>query len=217
MLRYNDNTGSFILYTEDVAAAEIAGLTLSTSTRGPQGEKVFFTADHRQRPEFNPYAVLEFFDQADDDARAKLLPLIKDYESSWSDGYDAGYPCPPGKEFLPYQQAGINYVLGRDNSIIGDEPGLGKTIQAIGVANALDARRVLIVCPASIRLGWQREIHSWSTLHRVSTNPILTGSHGVSPFANYVIVSYDLLRNDSIHKTLRSAEWDLGATKNTKC
>ena len=38
MLKYNDNTGTFILYTEDDSKAKSAGLTLSTSIRGPNGE-----------------------------------------------------------------------------------------------------------------------------------------------------------------------------------
>jgi SWI/SNF-related matrix-associated actin-dependent regulator 1 of chromatin subfamily A len=218
MLRHNESTGAFLLYTDDVTAAEAAGLTLSTSIRGPKGEKVFFTANTQQQPEFNPYAVLEWYDEADDNARAHLDPLIGDYRSSWADNSSLDIPVPDrdnpttGEPFayLPYQKAGIEYALGRDHCIIGDEPGLGKTIQAIGLANIMDARKVLIVCPASIRLNWRREIHDWSTLHRVKTYPILKGSDGVSPHSNYTIVSYDLLRNKSIHAALRAQKWDLG-------
>jgi len=218
MLRHNENTGAFLLYTNDMEAAEAAGLTLSTSIRGPKGEKVFFTANQQQQPDFNPYAVLGFYDEADADARARLDPLIGDYRASWADNSSLDIPVPDRinprtKEpysYLPYQKAGIEYCLGKDHSVIGDEPGLGKTIQAIGLANAMDARKVLVVTPASIRLNWRREIHDWSTLHRVKTYPILKGSDGVSPHSNYTIVSYDLLRNKSIHAALRAQPWDLG-------
>ena len=209
MLRYNEKTGSFLLYTDDTEAAEAAGLTLSTSIRGPKGEKVYFTADHNQQPEFNPYAALEFHNGADDSTRVKLQSLINDYQESWSDSYDGEFPAPEGRKYLPYQRAGIAYAIKRDNCIIGDEPGLGKTIQAIGIANATGARRILIVCPASIRLNWRREIHSWSTIHKVSCYPVLKGSDGISPSANYIIISYDLLRNKGIHAALRSYKWDL--------
>ncbi len=217
MLKYNDSTGAFLLYTNDAERAMAAGLTLSTSIRGPQGEKVYFTANQQHKPEFNPYAALEFFDQADDEARAKLAPLLKDYKKSWADNSSLDIPVPnrinpQTKEpyaYLDYQRAGIEYCLGRSHSIIGDEPGLGKTIQAVGLANAMDARKVLVVCPASIRLNWRREIHSWSTLERVTSYPILKGLDGVSPHANYTIVSYDLLRNKGIHAALRAQEWDL--------
>jgi len=218
MLRYNESTGAFLLYTDDTAAADAAGLTLSTSIRGPKGEKVFFTANQQHEPDFNPYAVMEFYAEADNEARARLDPLIGDYRASWADNSSLDIPVPNGLNprtgepfaYLPYQKAGIEYALGKNHSIIGDEPGLGKTIQAIGLANAMDARKTLVVCPASIRLNWRREIHDWSTLHRVKTYPVLKGSDGVSPHSNYTIVSYDLLRNKSIHAALRAQKWDLG-------
>jgi hypothetical protein len=82
MLRYNESTGSFLLYTNDTSAAEAAGLTLSPSIRGPKGEKVYFTANQQRQPDFNPYAVMEFFGEADDAARRHLLPLIGDYQAT---------------------------------------------------------------------------------------------------------------------------------------
>lgn len=214
MLTFNESTNTFLLYTHDNTAAEKAGLTLSTKIRGPAGEKVYFTADQAKQPTFNPYAALEFFDEADDRARSRLQPLIGDYRESWADGtrFNGSFPCPAGKEFMPYQLSGIDYALGRDHCIIGDEPGLGKTIQAIGLANAMDAQRVLVVCPASIRLGWRREIHDWSTIPRgtLASYPVTSGRSGVSDGAHYVIVSYDLLRNPGIHAALRAIKWDLG-------
>lgn len=218
MLRHNESTGAFLLYTDDTEAAEAAGLTLSTSIRGPEGEKVYFTANAQQQPDFNPYAVLEWYGEADDAARARLDPLISDYRASWADNSSLDIPVPDrinsntGEPFayLPYQKAGIEYALGRDHCIIGDEPGLGKTIQAIGLANVMDARKILVICPASIRLNWRREIHDWSTIDSVKTYPVLKGLDGIAPHKNYTIISYDLLRNKSIHAALRGVAWDLG-------
>lgn len=209
MLKFNERNSSFILFTEDDARAEAAGLTLSTDIRGPRGERVYYTADHSQQPDFNPYAVLEFYDEADERARGYLDGLARDYASSWADDYDIDIPAPEGKEYMPYQRAGIAYAMDKGNCIIGDEPGLGKTIQAVGIANAIDARRVLVLCPASIRLNWRREIFGWSTLRRVSVQPILRGSDGVSPHVNYTVCSYDLTRNRGIHGALSSVDWDL--------
>lgn len=80
-------------------------------------------------------------------------------------------PAPDGLNYLPYQRAGITTMLGRDNSLCADEMGLGKTIQAIGVVNAtLNVRRVLIICPASLRLNWQREWKKWSV---AKINPVI--------------------------------------------
>lgn len=67
-----------------------------------------------------------------------------------------------GKEFFPFQKAGIAYSLAVGNTLFADEPGLGKTIQSIGVMNCKDTKRNLIVCPASLQLNWKKEIELWS-------------------------------------------------------
>jgi SWI/SNF-related matrix-associated actin-dependent regulator 1 of chromatin subfamily A len=69
---------------------------------------------------------------------------------------------PPGKQYLPYQEKGIRYALGARGTIIADEMGLGKTVQAIGVINAsLEAKRVLVVCPAGLVTNWLNEFWAW--------------------------------------------------------
>jgi SWI/SNF-related matrix-associated actin-dependent regulator 1 of chromatin subfamily A len=71
-------------------------------------------------------------------------------------------PAPPGLEYMPYQKAGIAYALSRPATLIADEMGLGKTIQAIGVINAdTSIHRAIIICPASLKLNWARELQRW--------------------------------------------------------
>ena len=108
----------------------------------------------------------------------------------------------------PYQLAGAEYITARRNGLLGDEMGLGKTAQAIMVSNAIEARRTLVVCPASLRLNWEREIWAWSTTENVLTYPILKAKDGVSTQAHYVIISYDLLRNAGILAALMDLRWD---------
>ena len=119
-------------------------------------------------------------------------------------------PCPDTPNTRPreFQLAGVEYALRRRNCIIGDAPGLGKTAECVLLSNAIEARHVLVVCPASLRLNWEREIWRWSTIENVRTYPILKSSDGVDLNANYVIVSYDLLRNDAIMGALLSRFWD---------
>jgi SWI/SNF-related matrix-associated actin-dependent regulator 1 of chromatin subfamily A len=69
---------------------------------------------------------------------------------------------PSGCEPYPFQHAGVEYVRDLDAAIIADEPGLGKTIQGIGWLNQRAARRPLIVCPASLRINWRRELAKWA-------------------------------------------------------
>ncbi|KKK84396.1 hypothetical protein LCGC14_2783760, partial [marine sediment metagenome] len=107
-----------------------------------------------------------------------------------------------------YQLAGVEYHLARDHALFGDAPGLGKTAETILLGNSIEARRTLVVCPASLRLKWEREIWTWSTTPNVSTYPVLKSRDGVSLEADYVIVSYALLRNPSIFAALMSVRWD---------
>lgn len=91
--------------------------------------------------------------------------------------------------YLPYQLAGIEFAAGRDAVLIGDEMGLGKTVQAIGIVNQdRTAERVLVVCPASLKINWQREIDKW----------------GVSPCVEWAIINYDQLHKLDVHQL-----WDV--------
>ncbi len=69
-------------------------------------------------------------------------------------------------ELLPYQLDGIAFAVGAGRAILADDMGLGKTIQGIGVAELLarEARikRVLVVCPASVKSQWRNEVHRFS-------------------------------------------------------
>lgn len=85
-------------------------------------------------------------------------------EMSWRATTDFEPPAPPGLAYLPYQRAGIEYALARRDTLIADQPGLGKTIQAVGIINSDESIfRVLIVCPASLKENWRREVDKWMT------------------------------------------------------
>lgn len=61
-------------------------------------------------------------------------------------------------ELLDYQKEGVQFALAKRYSLNGDEPGLGKTVQALALAAEIEAERVLVLCPAFLRLNWRREI-----------------------------------------------------------
>lgn len=62
----------------------------------------------------------------------------------------------------PYQLEGIRFGLQKQRLFIGDEPGLGKTLQSIGIVNAADAYPCLVICPSSLKINWQREFEKFT-------------------------------------------------------
>lgn len=133
-------------------------------------------------------------------------------------------PHPPMQTPRDFQFAGVEYALARNHCLIGDEPGVGKTAQAIMISNAIEAKRTLVVCPASLRLNWQREVWTWSTIPNVNAyvvakandgvpthSHVMTAAHqrkGATGLVNYVIISYDLLRNAGILAAILAEKWD---------
>lgn len=56
-----------------------------------------------------------------------------------------------------YQAAGIDFGLSAQRLLIADEPGLGKTLQSIGVIDKAGAYPCLVICPSSLKINWVRE------------------------------------------------------------
>jgi len=101
--------------------------------------------------------------------------------------------APEGKEFYPFQREGIQFMLGRKGTLLSDQMGLGKSCQAIGVINALpEIRRVLVICPASLKLNWRNEMEEWLTRPiEVFVSPRFATR--IPPAGVIEIVNYDVL------------------------
>jgi len=118
---------------------------------------------------------------------------------------DVVIPANKGLEYLGYQKAGIQFALGRAGTLIADEMGLGKTIQAIGLVNAdASVKRVLVVCPASLRINWKRELTKWLT-RNLTIGAVTDGKNW--PDTDIVLINYELLSKHEGNVT--GTEWDL--------
>lgn len=62
----------------------------------------------------------------------------------------------------PYQLDGIAFGLKHRRILIGDEPGLGKTLQSIGIVDTAGAYPALVICPSSLKINWQREFDKFT-------------------------------------------------------
>lgn len=205
MLILND-AGQFVLLARSrdlVNRAEQAALDLSVPATARMRHKVYFST--------SPYSVLQFWDQADAAARARLQKLKDRVSSSLAIDADRRFLMPADKELIPFQRAGIAYALDTPGGVlIGDEPGLGKTVQAIVVANEIQAGRVIVVCPGSVRLQWEAMIRAWQTIElRPVIRVIKRAIDGVNPYANWTIVSYELMAKPEVHEQLLKLKPDL--------
>lgn len=63
----------------------------------------------------------------------------------------------------PYQKTGTAFIVTAGQALLGDEPGLGKTLQALGSIIESDAKTILVACPRSAtRSVWERETNRWA-------------------------------------------------------
>ena len=63
--------------------------------------------------------------------------------------------------FRPYQIEGAKFLASKRYALLADDPGLGKTAQSVRACDAIGARTVAVVCPASVVLNWRREFDRW--------------------------------------------------------
>ncbi len=69
---------------------------------------------------------------------------------------------PLKREMFSYQRKGVAYAMQKKRLIVGDQPGLGKTGQAIATMMGAGAKCILVICPATLRENWKREWKIWT-------------------------------------------------------
>lgn len=115
-------------------------------------------------------------------------------------------------ELHPYQLEGIAFAVGAGRAILADEMGLGKTIQGIGVAELLAHEaaiaRVLLVCPASLKSQWKREIEQFSSRSvQLVDGGVAERSTCYSSDAFFTICNYEQVLRDL--SEIEAGTWDL--------
>ena len=91
---------------------------------------------------------------------------------------------------LDHQKIAIEKLAGSKRFILADDMGLGKTTSTIIAALETGAKKILIVCPASLKINWQREIANYS-----DRSVYIAESKKFSTESDFVIVNYDILKN----------------------
>jgi len=94
-----------------------------------------------------------------------------------------------GRTPYKHQIDGVKFLLTRNGCILADDMGLGKTYQAIIAALESGAERILIVCPSSVKINWEREIQYF----QCTDTSIISGKKWEP--AKFTIINYDILKN----------------------
>jgi SWI/SNF-related matrix-associated actin-dependent regulator of chromatin subfamily A-like protein 1 len=108
---------------------------------------------------------------------------------------------------FPYQTVGASFLATKDQALLADEPGLGKSAQAIAAADAVNAKNILVIAPANLRINWCREFDRFSPLDRPCA-AIMSAKDRI-PTSGVVVCSYDLLCADKVREALKQIEWDV--------
>ncbi len=97
-----------------------------------------------------------------------------------------------GGELKPFQRAGVRYLLSQRRAFLADEQGLGKTIEALATLEKDGAYPAVIVCPASLKLNWLRELEHWLP-GRSAQVLVGTGAGAAVAATDVTIVNYDIV------------------------
>ena len=119
--------------------------------------------------------------------------------------YSLGRAKEISRSLYPHQVEGLAFLLGRRRSILADDMGLGKTRQSIlGLTEATGEGPYLIVCPASVKRNWVREI--LMVLPQAQTQ--IAGPEPVPGpgYRGWVILNYDILHRQ-VDALLARVEW----------
>jgi superfamily II DNA or RNA helicase len=128
-----------------------------------------------------------------------LEPLFRSFEQA-----DPGAPAcmalpdgslvsaPPGRQLMPHQaQVVAAAARGHRTFLLADEPGLGKTAQALLAAQAADAFPLLVVVPNVVKTNWAHEVGMWVPTRRPSV--VHGDGDDLDAFADVIIVNYEIL------------------------
>lgn len=107
----------------------------------------------------------------------------------------------------PFQETGRDFLSARTGALLADQPGLGKTAQAITAADDCGAQRVVVLCPASLKTNWSREVARFSAFPMAATIPDTRSV--IDKSARWVIVNYDIAKLPALRHQLAALRPDV--------
>lgn len=107
-----------------------------------------------------------------------------------------------GRKLKQHQKDGIKFLLTNKKCVLADSMGLGKTSTAAVSAICTNVEKVLIICPASVKSTWKREL-----MYYVDKDDItIVNGHNWDKSTKFTIINYDILDNFYTVPTEKIAE-----------
>jgi hypothetical protein len=187
----------------DAAPEEEAPSAAEAPAAAPVPERRVVPQSVISRQLANPFLTPQFSEQRKP-VRPRLLaswellgPLFKSFEYAGKRS-SMDLPDPTvmhtasGSDLMPHQaQVVAAAQQGHRTFLLADEPGLGKTAQALLAAQAADAYPLLCVVPSVVKTNWAREVGLWTPKRRATV--VHGDGENVDAFADIVIVNYEVL------------------------
>ena len=146
---------------------------------------------------------------ADSDTATSVERRLQSLQGSAATESTISVPAPLGETYDPHQLAAIEWGVNNKAVLIADEQGLGKTIEAIGIANYLRLHKMLVITTASMKYTWADEIDKWSVMFPVTH--VVNGINPTVPHnATSLIVNYDIVRHEGVQRVIQKfAPYDI--------
>ena len=112
----------------------------------------------------------------------------------------------------PFQRQGIAYGINTERLIIGDQPGLGKTIQSIGIVSYVKAYPCLVICPSSLKENWKREWEKVTGKKAMILTDAVKRNYKLfyeAGLADVFIVNYESLKKYFVSSIAKPTKWTL--------
>ncbi|MFT4775124.1 MAG: superfamily II DNA or RNA helicase [Pontimonas sp.] len=172
-----------------------------------EAAKQVVPASVRQAQLANPFMAPDFaaYQKSSGSVEGRLLnweliePLFRSFEQGVGGGVAsmdlppaANLATPGGMNLMVHQSEFVESVrAGHRAFLLADEPGLGKTAEALMAAEVAGAFPLLVVVPNVVKTNWLREVNQWLPKRR----PTVVHGDGVelNAFSDVFIVNYDIL------------------------
>lgn len=150
--------------------------------------------------------VKKFAEENDFKIGERALGMIYGFQENLEQSYSAErveLNLPMRKEMFDYQTVGTAFGIRVLKCLIADQMGLGKTIQGIGVALGVNQWPILIICPKSLRLNWQKEWDVWTDKKVMIGTPQVMKNINLyveNNMVDVVICNYDSLEKHFVER-----------------